>query len=195
MMTTAGSPQKAERNSRLFRDVLAGDRDALDELIVQCTPMLWRVARSTGLDAASCADVVQQTWLTLLGHLDRVRAPEALIAWLVTVTRREAVHLATAQSRTRPAATETFEPLTDDSPPVEHALLADERQRVLWRAVNQLPPRCVQLIQVIAFHDRADYAAIAAALGMPKGSIGPTRGRCLAKLRALLSGQPDWSQP
>jgi RNA polymerase sigma factor (sigma-70 family) len=190
MMTT-----RAERHSRLYRDVLDGDRGAFDELIAEFTPSLWRVARSTGLDATSCADVVQHAWLTLLNRLDQVRTPEALLGWLTTVTRREAIRLSTAQSRTRPSTNDVFEPLSDGSPPVEQALLADERRRVLWRAVHQLPPRCVQLIQVIAFHDRADYGAIATALGMPKGSIGPTRGRCLAKLRALLADQPDWSQP
>jgi RNA polymerase sigma factor (sigma-70 family) len=201
MMTTAdrapvnGPPARAERLSRLFQDVLAGDRRAFDELIVEFTPTLWRVARSTGLDSDSCADVVQHTWLQLLTHLDRVRAPDALLGWLITVTRREAIRLFTAQGRARPAANDVFDPLPDGSPPVEQALLADERRKVLWRAVHQLPQRCVQLIQVIAFNDRADYAAVAVALGMPKGSIGPTRGRCLAKLRALLSAQPDWSQP
>lgn len=191
---SAARDERRERLSRLFQDVLAGDRRALDELIVECTPMLWRVARSTGLDSSSCEDVVQHAWLTLLNHRDQIRAPGALLGWLATVTRREALRMFTAQGRARPAENEVFEPLPDASRSVEDMLVADERRNVLWRVIHKLPQRCVQLLQVIAFNDRADYAAIAVGLGMPKGSIGPTRGRCLAKLRALLSAQPDWSQ-
>ena len=70
----------------------------------------------------------------------------------------------------------------------------DERQRRLWEHVKALPERCRQLLSVIAFADRPDYARLAEALGMPVGSIGPTRGRCLAKLRDVLTGDPRWGE-
>ena len=68
----------------------------------------------------------------------------------------------------------------------EELVLRDARQRALWSHVRGLPERCRELMRVIAFADRPDYAQIAESLGMPVGSIGPTRGRCLQKLRTLL---------
>jgi RNA polymerase sigma factor (sigma-70 family) len=192
-MTPQERQERRERLSAIFKGVLAGDRGDFDRLVVELTPMLWRVARSTGLDGASCEDVVQQTWLTLLGHRQQIHTPDAMIGWLVTVTRREAVRVRSAQSRTRPAVDDLLEPVADGGPSMEDLLVADERRRVLWSVIRKLPQRCIQLLQVIAFSDRPDYARTAAALGMPKGSIGPTRGRCLAKLRELLAQQPDWS--
>lgn len=72
-------------------------------------------------------------------------------------------------------------------------ILVDERDASLWRNLEQLPLRCRQLLTVVAQVGRPDYGAIAEALGMPHGSIGPTRGRCLAKLRQLLLADPTWS--
>jgi DNA-directed RNA polymerase specialized sigma24 family protein len=74
----------------------------------------------------------------------------------------------------------------------EELVLRSARQQTLWQHVRSLPDRCRQLVGVIAFADRPDYAAIAESLGMPVGSIGPTRGRCLAKLRDALARDPRW---
>jgi DNA-directed RNA polymerase specialized sigma24 family protein len=77
----------------------------------------------------------------------------------------------------------------DTQPLPEDRVLLAERQRAVWQAVQRLPQRCQELLRVVAFSHRPDYDAVATALGMPRGSIGPTRGRCLAKLRTLLD--PD----
>jgi DNA-directed RNA polymerase specialized sigma24 family protein len=74
----------------------------------------------------------------------------------------------------------------------ESAALASVEGRVLWRHIESLSERCKSLLRVVAFSDRPDYATVAQALGMPVGSIGPTRGRCLAKLRLLLDADPHW---
>ena len=79
---------------------------------------------------------------------------------------------------------------TIDGP--ESAALASAEGRVLWRHIETLSERCRSLLRVVAFSDRPDYASVAQALGMPVGSIGPTRGRCLAKLRLLLDADPHW---
>jgi len=71
-------------------------------------------------------------------------------------------------------------------------VLRGETDSRLWQHVAGLPERCRALLRVIAFADRPDYSSVAEALGMPVGSIGPTRGRCLAKLRQLLSADPAW---
>jgi RNA polymerase sigma factor (sigma-70 family) len=81
---------------------------------------------------------------------------------------------------------------TQQLDPESHSILS-ERQRVLWQHISTLTPRCQELLRVIAFADRPDYAAIAESLGMPVGSIGPTRGRCLQKLRTTLGSDPGWA--
>lgn len=180
-----------------YRD---GDRPALDELIETVTPLLWRTVRETGLDLAASEDVVQTVWLSLLRKADTVRDPHSVVKWLITSARREAWRVS-KRVRTdvvRTAAvfgvdSEETVGLPDrpDSLPDE-AVFRDDRQRRLWDHVQELPARCRQLISVIAFADRPDYALIAESLGMPVGSIGPTRGRCLAKLRDLLARDPHW---
>ncbi len=83
--------------------------------------------------------------------------------------------------------------MADPDPGPGERLLDDERDRVLWRHVQRLPGRCRELLRIVAQVSRPDYAAVAEAMGMPVGSIGPTRGRCLAKLRELLRADPGWS--
>jgi len=186
--------ERQERVLRLSRGALDGRREDLDELVTELTPLLWRVVRSFGLDSASAEDVVQTTWLILLTHLEQIRSPEALVGWLVTVTRRESLRLVGTGRRERPMAVETLDEVLVEDSALDEELIANERHRVLWRALRQLPARCLQLLQIVAFSDRPNYAAIADALEMPVGSIGPTRGRCLQKLRTLLLAQPDWSR-
>ncbi len=80
----------------------------------------------------------------------------------------------------------------DSSHSVEDEVVRDDVQNRLWHHISQLPERCRALLRVIAFADRPDYADLAKALDMPQGSIGPTRGRCLAKLRLSLANDPSW---
>ena len=81
----------------------------------------------------------------------------------------------------------------DSTPDIDDRLDADARYRTLWRHLQQLPERCRELLRIVAMVDRPDYDDVSAALDMPRGSIGPTRGRCLSKLRALLTADPAWS--
>jgi RNA polymerase sigma factor (sigma-70 family) len=157
----------------------------------ELNPVLWHVARSQGLAAEEAADVVQTSWLELLRRLAEIRSPQALTAWLVTTTRREAWRVR-SRSRQRPPEPDP----TDASPAdLDERLLTIERDATLWRHFRRLPERCQELLRVLAQVDRPDYSVVAEALGMPRGSIGPTRGRCLAKLRALLTADPAWSTP
>jgi len=155
--------------------------------------MLWHLARTYRLDRATCEDVVQTTWLTLLRHLDAIRSPDALVGWLVTVTRREALRVGDLSRRQPTVDEESLDRLPDAGIPVDDRLVADERRRLLWSAVRRLSERCRDLLRVVAFVDRPSYDAVAEALGMPRGSIGPTRGRCLARLREVLAADPRWS--
>jgi len=164
-----------------------GDQRAWDELVAEHSRLLWAVARSFRLDAADANDVVQTTWLRLLEHLDRIEDPRRLVGWLVTTARREAMRVLRRSGRERPAGEESALDRADDSPPVDAALLLDERDRALWQAYERLGEKCQQLLRVAVTHPAA-YEEISAALGMPVGSIGPTRRRCLTQLKALLEG-------
>ena len=164
-----------------------GDQRAWDDLVGQHSSLLHAVARSFRLDGADAADVVQTTWLRLLEHLDRIEDPARLVGWLVTTARRESLRVLRRAGRERPAVEDSVLDLPDDADPVDTRLLVDERDQALWSAYRQLPERCRRLLRIAVYEPRA-YDEISAVLGMPVGSIGPTRRRCLAQLRGLLDG-------
>ena len=180
-----------------YRD---GDRQALDELVALLTPLLWHTVRGQGVDRIAAEDVVQTIWMRLLHSSGSIRDPQTVVKWLLTASRREAWRVA-KRSRADLAHTAalfgqegdelTAIPVQPDDLP-EEVVFRDDRQQRLWEHVQGLPARCRELMRVIAFADRPDYALIAESLGMPVGSIGPTRGRCLAKLRQVLASDPQW---
>ncbi len=168
---------------------------ALSDVVRELNPLLWHVARAEGLTSEESADVVQTTWLELLRRLHEIQSPRALTAWLVTATRRGAWRTRELSRRQAPDGAERLERAPDPGPGPGEELLSEERDRALWRHFHRLPERCRALLRIVAQADRPDYSAVAEALGMPIGSIGPTRGRCLAKLRAMLLDDPGWSTP
>jgi RNA polymerase sigma factor (sigma-70 family) len=183
----------ANRAGRLFSQYRAGDEDQMAELVKILTPILWHTARASRLDTAAAEDVLQTVWLTLVRKADTITEPRAVLQWMVVTTKREAWRVARTQARVRPTDLETEGALrSDDSESVEDAVLRATSDNRLWQHVEGLPERCRALLRVIAFADRPDYADLAQALGMPQGSIGPTRGRCLAKLRLALAQDPTW---
>ncbi len=184
----AVEPARWERAAALFLRWRDGDSRAMDELVRLMTPTLWHVARSYGLDAAVAQDVVQTTWLTLVRRHESIIDPQAVSGWLTMCARREAWRVGKLHRRadaTEPDAIETHLPVHESA---EQIVVADDDCRRLWHAVALLNERCQRLLRIVAFADRPDYAAISQDLGMPIGSIGPTRQRCLAKLRASLEG-------
>jgi RNA polymerase sigma factor (sigma-70 family) len=189
-----------DQATRAFTSYRDGDRTALDELVGLLTPLLWHTVRGQGVDAVAAEDVVQTIWMRLLHSTGSIRDPQTVVKWLLTASRREAWRVAkrTRADLVRTAALFGQEgeelaaiPAQREQLP-EEVVLRDDRQRQLWHHVQDLPDRCRELMRVIAFADRPDYALIADSLGMPVGSIGPTRGRCLAKLRQLLASDPQW---
>jgi RNA polymerase sigma factor (sigma-70 family) len=177
----------------LLRRARDGDRRAFDEIIERLTPLVWNVARAQGLSRETASDVVQTTWLQLLEHLHSIRMPEALAGWLVTVTRHEAHKVRKAQRRDELVEPEVLSDRPDPTGDIESRIADQEQYLCLWRNLRKLEPRCQELLRIVAFADRPDYRAIAEALKMPRGSIGPSRGRCLSKLRALLDADPTWT--
>jgi RNA polymerase sigma factor (sigma-70 family) len=183
----------AARAGRLFAAYRDGDDAKMAELVEILTPILWHTVRATRLDSATAEDVLQTVWLALVRKADTIAEPQAILQWMVVSTKRESWRLAKMQVKTRPEDVDgaTFARL-EGSTNVEQEVLADDAQARLWRHIETLPERCKTLLRVIAFADRPDYAALAKSLGMPQGSIGPTRGRCLAKLRISLATDPSW---
>ncbi|WP_033442950.1 RNA polymerase sigma factor [Saccharothrix sp. NRRL B-16314] len=166
-----------------------GDRRALDVLVADLTPLVWHVARGHGLDRNTAEDVVQTVWLALLRHLDRLIEPRALAGWLVVATRREAQRTWTPARREASLSDELSEQLESQYGLPEDAALVDDRDHRLWRAFGRLSQKCQELLRLTVLAGRAEYRAVAEALSMPRGSIGPTRGRCLTMLRTHLDAE------
>jgi RNA polymerase sigma factor (sigma-70 family) len=177
----------------LLERARAGDRESLRRLVCTLDPVLWRVARAQGLTTEDAADVVQTAWLELIRRLAEIRNPRAVTAWLITTTRREAWQRRARSRRDAVDPEPTLAAAVDPGPAPGERMLTQERDRVLRRHFELLSERCRDLLRIVAQVDRPDYTVIAEAFGMPHGSIGPTRGRCLAKLRAMLLADPAWS--
>jgi RNA polymerase sigma factor (sigma-70 family) len=161
--------------------------------VTEHSPLLWHIARAAGLSAGDAEDVLQTVWLRLLAHLDDIRTSAALTGWLVVTARREAWRVRAAGRKQIPAEGEALDALPDRGVGPQEQVLIDDQRRTMWVAIGQLSARCQELLRVVAFVPRPDYSAVAAELGMPIGSVGPTRGRCLAKLRVLLGLDPEGS--
>jgi len=173
----------------LLAQAAGGDQRAWDALVEQHSRLLWAVARSYRLDQADAADVVQTTWLRLVEHLSRIEDPSRLVGWLVTTTRRECLRVLRRSGRERlVSADDGALDLVDETvEPLDTRLINDERNAELWRAFGRLPERCQRLLRIAVAMPKA-YDEVSAVLGMPVGSIGPTRARCLARLRTLVDG-------
>jgi RNA polymerase sigma factor (sigma-70 family) len=174
----------------MVRRAAGGDRGAWETIVEDFSGLLWSVCRGYRLDQADAAEVVQTTWLRLLENVSRLREPEHLGGWLVTTARREALRLLLLHGRELSTDDDTRfdrDPLATVVDPAAEAL-RDDRDRRLWRAFGELPQRCRQLLRLLVVV-APPYAEVAAAMDMPIGSIGPTRARCLERLRRLLLEQ------
>ncbi|HEY5397983.1 MAG TPA: sigma-70 family RNA polymerase sigma factor [Trebonia sp.] len=186
-----GRSERSARMAELLDAARGGSEDALGQITAELSPVLWHVARAAGLGADDAEDVVQTAWERLLSHLADIRVPQALVSWLVVTTKHEAWRLRSSGRRQRPADQEWLTAIPDEAAGAEEQIVLDEQQRALWRAVGRLSAQCQELLRIVAFIPRPDYQSVSAALGMPVGSIGPTRGRCLEKVRVLLADELD----
>jgi RNA polymerase sigma factor (sigma-70 family) len=182
----------ATRAANLFVAFRAGDEKKMSELVSLVTPILWHTARAQRLDSVTAEDVVQATWLAFVRSADAISDPQAVLQWLMVSTRREAWRIVKRSDRMQPHEFEADEVVSAAAERPEERVLQEDTDSRLWQHIARLPDRCRALLRVIAFADRPDYASVAKSLGMPVGSIGPTRGRCLAKLRQQLAGDPGW---
>jgi len=167
-----------------------GDNQAWNKLIEKYTPLLWSITRSARLTDADANDVIQATWLRCFEHLEQLRSPAELGGWLATTARREAIRIQRQMSPRQlehASAQDQDNRYETEAPSAEDEILQAERWHALQRALVQLPAPCRHLFQLMLAEPSVSYAEISAALGIPVGSIGPTRARCLERLRRLLA--------
>ncbi|WP_243790276.1 RNA polymerase sigma factor [Saccharopolyspora gloriosae] len=176
-----GAPDLLERAA-------TGEAAAWRELVDRNTAVVWAAARAYSPTAADAEDVCQVTWLLLAENLGSLRDPRALPGWLATTARREAVRLSKARHRESPVDWDTgmFD-IPDHADGPEVSALRSVAVSRMWQAFAQMSRRCQQLLRVVAVAPDASYAQVSQALGMPRGSIGPKKGRCLAALRERLA--------
>jgi len=182
----------ASRAARLFAEFRAGDEAKMAELVGLLTPILWHTVRAQRLDRESAEDVLQTVWLALVRSADSINDAQAVLQWLIVAARREAWRVVKREDRVEPKDFDDDEFVAPRLDGPEELTLRSDGDSRLWQHIARLPERCQALLRVIAFADRPDYASVAESLGMPIGSIGPTRGRCLAKLREQLATDPGW---
>jgi RNA polymerase sigma factor (sigma-70 family) len=175
-----------------------GDKAAWDALVERYAPLVWSICRRHRLTAADSEDVGQSVWLRLVEHLATLREPAALPGWIATTTQRECLRVLKLGRRTEPIDPQASEhDMVDDAVPVDQELLLQERRLALRTAFTQLSLRCQQLLSMVIGDPPRPYSEISRSLHIPIGSIGPSRARCLDRLRhcsalvALIEVEPE----
>lgn len=183
-------PITPEHAAVLVTQVRAGDQHAWNELVDAYSGLVWGIARNHRLGTSDAADVSQTTWLRLVENIDRIEDARRVGAWLATTARRECLRVLRLAGRQLLVQNE--EELDRGDPnevPVDRLLLLEEQAEVVRRAFERLPERCQRILGLLVVDEPPSYHELSAALGMPIGSIGPTRGRCLEKLRSLIEAE------
>ena len=161
-----------------------GDQRAWDDIVERYSPLVYGICVRYRLPRQDVEDVGQTVWLLLVEHLDKLREPAALPGWLATTTARECLRAVKAASKSdgRRNGRDDSEQFVDDRAIDEEILMA-ERNATLRAVFAELPTRCQQLLSMLISDPPSSYAAIHEELGIPIGSIGPQRARCLERLR------------
>lgn len=166
-----------------------GDQAAWDAIVGRHGSRVWAVARAHRLNSADAEDVFQVTFLRLVTHIESIRDPGRVGAWLATTARHECLRILRRAGRAVPSGDSEILDAPDPLlPPLEANLLADERQTALHAGLSRLSEQCQRLLRILMADPEPSYEEVGRALGMPIGSIGPTRGRCLKHLKRELGG-------
>lgn len=180
----------AEKDAEIVRLVEAaakGDTAAWGQIVGRFVALLWAIALRHGLNESDAADVVQTTWLRLLENIDAVRQPARLGSWLATTAQRESLRVVAHRRRlVLNDDQSTFDGPDRLLPPIDEGLIAREQAAAARQALASLPPTWRSLVELLTQDPPPSYEKIGADLGLPIGSIGPTRGRCVRRLRAAV---------
>jgi RNA polymerase sigma factor (sigma-70 family) len=177
-MTDIAAVVEAARNGR---------QEAWDSIVDTYAGLVWSVIRSCDFYAEEAADISQTVWLRCVEHLDRLRNPEHLAAWLATTARHECYKLSRRRGRSITVAdvAEVADVTAEPIDMLRSIVLTHDIARVR-DALGSIPPRCQILLTMLVTDPPTSYDDIVATLDIPKGSIGPTRARCLEHLRKAL---------
>jgi RNA polymerase sigma factor (sigma-70 family) len=170
-----------------------GDQLAWEKLIRRYQRLIYAIPLRAGLDEDHAAEIFQDVFTTLFQKLDDIEEPERLQAWLVTTARRKTWRTI-SKERSRPRSNVDADlpageaaTIPDEAPLPDEQLLILEEQHRIRTAMSLLDERCRNLLHLLFYRtEPPSYAELAASLGIPEGSIGPTRARCLAKLLRIL---------
>jgi RNA polymerase sigma factor (sigma-70 family) len=191
MVTAPEKDLQSSDVARLVRRAVDGDRQAWERLVDQYARLIWSITGEFRLTESDAADVAQTTWLRLLEHIDRIQYPDRVGSWLAATARNECLRSIAARKRVVLGHDDTdLDNAATLEPDVDARLIADERAQVVQDAMSSLPRRWQRLLELLMADPPASYAEISDQLGLPIGSIGPTRGRCLARLRVQLQASP-----
>ncbi len=183
---------QAETVAALVAAARDGDESAWRALVDRFSPLAFGVVRAFGLSQADQEEVISTMWLRLVENLDRLREPRALPGWIKATTKNEALRVLNLRKRSfvhdPQDAEEEWQ--VEDSLELDERLLAAERHHALREAMESLAPRERALMQMFLVDPPLSYAEIGRRTGLPVGSIGPTRGRCLLKLRRSAALRP-----
>jgi RNA polymerase sigma factor (sigma-70 family) len=169
----------------LVARVVDGDQEAWNEIVERYSPLVWSICTRYQLSRPDIDDVGQGVWLGLVEHIGKLRQPAALAGWLATTTRNECLRVLRAARRYDPDGL----PAEDQMPPdpdatmIEQELIEAELNAALRAAFAELSQPCHQLLSILISDPPPAYAEVSKALDIPVGSIGPTRARCLDRLR------------
>ena len=174
--------------AELVRQAANGNRSAWERLVDQYSRLIWAMTRDFRLAESDAADVVQVTWLRLLEHINRIEYPDRIGSWLATTARHECLRHLAASKRVMLVDDDdaAFGGAVAHQAEVDERILADERARAVREAMSTLPSRSRRLLELLMADPPVSYTEISDQLGLPIGSIGPTRGRCLERLRPML---------
>jgi RNA polymerase sigma factor (sigma-70 family) len=178
----------------LLRRARDGDNQAWSRLVERYNSMVWSIVRSFRLSPDDGRDAVQTVWLRLVENLDRIKEPDAIGTWLGTTARNECLsHLRRRGRQAIPVDTADKEIEDVRAAAPDEGILVRERDAAVWAALSRVSERCQQLLRILAASPPPSYQEVSAVLDMPMGSIGPTRARCLEKLRDSLAdpAHPD----
>jgi RNA polymerase sigma factor (sigma-70 family) len=186
-LETVGSDVADLDATRLVRRAANGDPMAWEGLVDKYGRLIWSITRDFKLVESDAADVFQTTWMRLVEHIDRIEHADRVGSWLAATARNECLRSLAVRKRLVLAHEEdSFDGPAANEPEIDEALLTAERAAVVREAMTHLPHRWQRLMEMLMADPPASYAEISDELGLPVGSIGPTRGRCLARLRVLL---------
>jgi len=174
--------------ARLLRCAAVGDTRAWERLVDKYGRLIWSITRDLNLRESDAADVFQTTWMRLIENIDRIEHADRIGSWLAATARNECLRCLATHKRLVLITEENvvLGDRAEHSIDVDEALLAGERVETVRAAMAHLPQRGRRLLELLMADPPVSYAEISDELGLPVGSIGPTRGRLLARLRGLL---------